>query len=102
MKLYSYWRSSSSWRVRLALGFKGIPVEIVDVLNGIKVNKEFANKHRALEYLQNIEFKVADARVKNPKNIKLREPTLDTILRRCNSDNYPGWKLLKTKRTDSR
>ncbi len=24
-KLYSYWRSSSAWRVRIALGYKGIP-----------------------------------------------------------------------------
>jgi len=27
MKLYSYWRSSASWRVRIALGYKGIPYE---------------------------------------------------------------------------
>lgn len=31
MKLYSYWRSSCSWRVRIALNFKGIPHEIVPV-----------------------------------------------------------------------
>lgn len=30
-KLYSYWRSTSSWRVRLALGLKGIPFEYVAV-----------------------------------------------------------------------
>jgi len=29
--LYSYWRSSSSHRVRIALGFKGIPFETVPV-----------------------------------------------------------------------
>ena len=27
MKLYAYWRSSSAWRVRIALGLKGIPHE---------------------------------------------------------------------------
>jgi maleylpyruvate isomerase len=27
MKLYGYWRSSSTWRVRIALGWKGIPHE---------------------------------------------------------------------------
>jgi maleylpyruvate isomerase len=27
MKLYSYWRSSASWRVRIALAWKGIPYE---------------------------------------------------------------------------
>ena len=27
MKLYDYWRSSSAWRVRIALAFKGIPYQ---------------------------------------------------------------------------
>lgn len=30
-KLYGYWRSSSSWRVRIALISKGIPLEIITV-----------------------------------------------------------------------
>lgn len=31
MKLYSYWRSSASWRVRIVLGIKGIAYEYVPV-----------------------------------------------------------------------
>ena len=31
MKLYSYWRSSCSWRVRIALNLKGLPYEYVPV-----------------------------------------------------------------------
>jgi maleylpyruvate isomerase len=31
MKLYSYWRSSASWRVRIALHYKGLPFEYVPV-----------------------------------------------------------------------
>lgn len=31
MKLYSYWRSSSSWRVRIAVAFKELECEIVPV-----------------------------------------------------------------------
>ncbi|MDP1916495.1 MAG: maleylacetoacetate isomerase [Myxococcales bacterium] len=31
MKLYNYWRSSSSYRVRLALHFKGVPYEYIAV-----------------------------------------------------------------------
>jgi len=31
MKLYNYWRSSSSWRVRIALSWKGIGYEYVPV-----------------------------------------------------------------------
>lgn len=31
MRLFNYWRSSASYRVRLALGFKGLPYEYVPV-----------------------------------------------------------------------
>ena len=31
MKLYSYWRSSCSWRVRLVLALKSIPVELIPI-----------------------------------------------------------------------
>jgi len=31
MKLYNYWRSSASWRVRIALAYKNIPYEYVAV-----------------------------------------------------------------------
>jgi maleylacetoacetate isomerase len=31
IRLFSYWRSSSSYRVRIALGFKGVPYEYVAV-----------------------------------------------------------------------
>ncbi len=30
-RLYSYWRSSSSWRVRIGLGLKGLPFELAPV-----------------------------------------------------------------------
>lgn len=30
-KLYNYWRSSSSWRVRIALNLKGIEYEYIPV-----------------------------------------------------------------------
>ena len=31
VKLYSYWRSSCSWRVRLALALKGVEYEYIPV-----------------------------------------------------------------------
>ncbi|HVX94381.1 MAG TPA: maleylacetoacetate isomerase [Polyangia bacterium] len=31
MKLYTYWRSTSAWRVRIALAWKGLPYEAVPV-----------------------------------------------------------------------
>jgi maleylpyruvate isomerase len=44
-KLFSYWRSSSSWRVRVGLALKGIPYayEAVDLLAGA----QFEDAHRA-------------------------------------------------------
>ncbi|HEY6005651.1 MAG TPA: maleylacetoacetate isomerase [Anaeromyxobacter sp.] len=44
-RLYSYWRSSSSWRVRIGLALKGIAYayEPVDLLAG----EQFSDAHRA-------------------------------------------------------
>lgn len=72
---------------------KGVPVQINDIVNGIKVNKIFTNKHRAKEYLEDIGYKTE----------KYRKPIgAAGIEHRCNDENYPGWQLLKNKRTDSR
>jgi maleylpyruvate isomerase len=45
LRLYSYWRSSSSWRVRIGLALKGLAYayEPVDLLAG----EQFADAHRA-------------------------------------------------------
>lgn len=42
--LYSYWRSSSSWRVRLVLAVKGISYEYraVNLLNDAQAKDEYA------------------------------------------------------------
>ncbi len=45
MKLYNYWRSSSSWRVRAALALKGVPYEYVAV-------NLLAGEQRAAAHLQ--------------------------------------------------
>jgi maleylacetoacetate isomerase len=49
MKLYHYWRSSSSWRVRWALEFKKTPCEFVHVnlLNGEADSPEHLKRHPA-------------------------------------------------------
>ncbi|PON38503.1 S-crystallin [Parasponia andersonii] len=43
LKLYSYWRSSCSWRVRIALNFKGLKYEYipVNIMKGEQHNPEF-------------------------------------------------------------
>ena len=47
LKLYSYWRSSSSWRVRIALNAKGLPYEIcpVDLKSGGHKDPAFLKKN---------------------------------------------------------
>ena len=43
-KLYGYWRSSSTWRVRVALAAKSIPFECIDIdlINGETKTDQFA------------------------------------------------------------
>lgn len=43
IKLYSYWRSSCSWRVRIALAYKGIPYEYkaIDLVQGEQFSEDF-------------------------------------------------------------
>jgi len=45
LRLYAYWRSSSAWRVRIALGLKGLPYQYaaVDLLAG----EQWSEAHRA-------------------------------------------------------
>jgi maleylacetoacetate isomerase len=54
--LHSYWRSSSSWRVRLALQLKGIPYSYnaVNLLNEAHLDDNFAklNAMKALPVLE--------------------------------------------------
>jgi maleylacetoacetate isomerase len=47
MKLYHYWRSTSSWRVRWALEFKKIPCELIPInlLNGEAETPEHLSRH---------------------------------------------------------
>ncbi|MBM4279591.1 MAG: maleylacetoacetate isomerase [Deltaproteobacteria bacterium] len=45
MKLYGYWRSSSSWRVRIALGLKGVAFDNVPV--ALLKAEHTADAHRA-------------------------------------------------------
>jgi maleylacetoacetate isomerase len=46
MKLYSYWRSSASFRVRIALGLKGLPYDYVPV--HLARGEQLAAAHRGL------------------------------------------------------
>eukprot|EP00029_Vermamoeba_vermiformis_P007054 TRINITY_DN2936_c0_g1_i2.p1 TRINITY_DN2936_c0_g1~~TRINITY_DN2936_c0_g1_i2.p1 ORF type:complete len:124 (+),score=6.08 TRINITY_DN2936_c0_g1_i2:47-373(+) len=50
--LFSYWRSSSSWRVRIALALKGIDYEYraVDLLKAEQTSPEYI-KHNPLQMI---------------------------------------------------
>uniref|UniRef100_A0A0C9RJZ9 glutathione transferase n=1 Tax=Wollemia nobilis TaxID=56998 RepID=A0A0C9RJZ9_9CONI len=43
LKLYSYWRSSCAWRVRIALNLKGLPYEYkaVNIVKGEQFSEEY-------------------------------------------------------------
>jgi maleylpyruvate isomerase len=45
LRLYSYWRSSSAWRVRIGLALKGLPHELVAV--DLLAQEQFGEAHRA-------------------------------------------------------
>ncbi|MFO0581522.1 MAG: maleylacetoacetate isomerase [Anaeromyxobacter sp.] len=44
-RLYSYWRSSSAWRVRIGLALKGLPYEYVAV--NLLEGEQFSDAHQA-------------------------------------------------------
>lgn len=45
LRLYSFWRSSSAWRVRLGLGLKGLAFELVPV--DLLALEQYGEAHRA-------------------------------------------------------
>lgn len=45
LRLYSYWRSSSAWRVRIGLALKGLAHEIVPV--DLLAQEQYSETHRA-------------------------------------------------------
>jgi maleylpyruvate isomerase len=60
MILYDYWRSSSAWRVRLALNLKGIPYErrVINILRG--VDQQRTPEFRSLNPLGQVPVLVDD------------------------------------------
>jgi maleylpyruvate isomerase len=45
LRLWSYWRSSSAWRVRIGLGLKGLAFELATV--NLAAGEQFSEAHRA-------------------------------------------------------
>ena len=62
MKLYSYWRSTSTWRVRIALAWKGLPHEIVPVHLIDGGGQQHGDAFRALNAAAQVPVLVLDER----------------------------------------
>lgn len=60
MKLYNYWRSSASWRVRIALAYKNIPYEYVAVNILPSVKAQNAPDYQKLNPMQQVPTLVLD------------------------------------------
>jgi maleylpyruvate isomerase len=60
VKLYNYWRSSASWRVRIALAYKGVAYEYVavNILPGVGENRQ--DGYRALNPMAQVPTLVLD------------------------------------------
>ena len=58
LRLYSYWRSSSAWRVRIGLGLKGLAFETVPV--DLAAGEQFSDAHRARSPLAQVPVLDAD------------------------------------------
>ena len=52
MKLYGYWRSGATWRVRIALAWKGVPYDYqpVNLLDG----QQHEDPYRSLNLMQSV------------------------------------------------
>lgn len=62
MKLYGYWRSSASWRVRIALHYKGLPYEYVPVHLLEGGGQQHSESYRALNPMRQVPtLEVVDA-----------------------------------------
>lgn len=54
MRLYNYWRSSASWRVRIALAHKGVPYEYAAVSLVKDGGEQHSDVYRALNPLMQV------------------------------------------------
>jgi maleylpyruvate isomerase len=54
VKLYNYWRSSASWRVRFALAYKGIPYEYESVSLVADGGQQHGDAYRAMNPMRQV------------------------------------------------
>eukprot|EP01083_Nonionella_stella_P043054 116190_1 len=70
IKLYGFWRSSSTWRVQIVLAAKSIPFEFhsVDILNGKMNEDDYATNVNAMKQIPVLECIDTTRKVENDKD----------------------------------
>ena len=85
MTLRGYWRSSCSWRVRIALNLKGHSYETVPVHLDRDGGQQHADDHRALNPMRELPVLLVDDR---PHRAERRDPR---VSRRHSPDPCPAY-----------
>src|SRR5262249_5072451 len=60
MKLYTFWRSNSAWRVRIALAWKGVPHDVVTV--NLSAGQQHSDDFRGLNLAAQVPILELDER----------------------------------------
>lgn len=66
--LYSYWRSSCSWRVRIAMNLKEIPYDIKPISLIKSGGEQHCNEYREVNPMEQVPALQIGELFKNPKN----------------------------------
>jgi maleylpyruvate isomerase len=76
VKLYSYWRSTSAWRVRIVLEFKGIPYEYAPVNLAPDVTEQESEEYatvNAFRQVPTLEWQHGDRVVRLAQSVAIAE-----------------------------
>jgi maleylpyruvate isomerase len=77
VKLHSFWRSSASWRVRIALRYKGLPFEYVPVNLGDA--QQYQDGYRALNPMEQVPTLTLDDGRKLSQSLAIIEYLDETV-----------------------
>lgn len=81
MKLYNYWRSSASWRVRIALAYKNVAYEYVAVNIAPAAGEQQRDEYRALNPMQQVPTLVLDDGRRLAQSLAILEYLEETVPR---------------------
>jgi maleylpyruvate isomerase len=79
MKLYSYWRSSASWRVRIALAYKNIPYEYIPVHLVKDGGQQHSADYRTLNPMEQVPTLILDHGLRLSQSMAILEYLEETV-----------------------